>query len=428
MAALAVALLGALVACGDEPSSFGAAHVTSSATHARATEAEASAGAPIVRRVATELYPPLAADAGQGNLAYSPLSIAVALGMTRAGAEGETADQLDALFGVDDATDVDGTGTSLHRAINGIDETIGSFAGPSPTDEDPEARIDVESASSLWGQVGWTWEDPFVDQLKTAYDASMWGVDYQRDPDRARAEVNDWVASRTNERITDLIPDGVFTDRTRLTLVNAIWFAAPWQERLDDLGDRPFTTLEGAEVEVPMVGDVTEVVATEGDGWRAVTLPYVRGDLAMTMVVPDAGELAAVEGALAEVLDAALAPGEPAFVDLAFPKIDLDQRAKLKPALASVGVTAPFEAGTTDLAPMTAQGQLFLSDALHQATVIVDEEGTEAAAATAAVFEDVSAPLVEEELVVDRPYLFVIHDTATGTPLFLGRVADPTAS
>jgi serpin B len=165
----------------------------------------------------------------------------------------------------------------------------------------------------------------------------------------------------------------------------------------------------------------------EGDGWVAVTLPYAGGDVAMTLLVPDEGQLATVEAALdAELLEQVLLGGEEEPVDLRFPRFDLDQRAPLRDALESLGVTAPFEQGTEDFAPMTDDEQLFVADVVHQATVTVDEEGTEAAAATAVTFETVGGTITEQVVLVDRPFLFVVHDVESAIPVFLGRVTDPT--
>lgn len=418
-----LALVGGLTAgCGDEPSSFGIAHVESSATHTRATTEEAAAGADIVRRVSAELYPQLATTAGDGNLAYSPLSIATVLGMTRAGAKGTSAEQIDALLG---STPADG----LHRAVNGADETVRSLAGPVALDNDELSDIDLTTANALWGQSGVLFGDEFLDELRSSYDASMWTADFARNPDGARAEINAWVAPRTGEKITDLLPEGSVDEDTRLVLTNAVYFKAPWPERLDDAGTKPFTTAAGDTVDADMLTIAEPLATASGDGWQSVTLPYAGRKLGFTLIVPDEGMLRDVEGALGPDLLAAAIQGEDRGVDLTFPRFDLRSEVPLAKALQAVGVSEPF-ATTQDFQPMSVDPKaspLQLKDVVHQATVAVDEHGTEAAAATGAVFNTVGGMLPDVELVVDRPFLFVIHDLEHGTPIFLGRVTDPTA-
>lgn len=416
---LAVVLSG----CGDEPSSMGAAHVESTVPYERATEAEGEAGAEIINHVGAELYGPIAEAAGDANIAYSPLSIGVTLGMARAGADGESAEQLDTFFAAADADD-------LHRSLNGAVSMLEDLTGPVPMQGDEMGEIELTNANALWGQSGVTWTPAFLDQLKSGYDASMWTADYAKDPDRARMEINDWVASHTREKIKDLLPPGSIDTMTRLVLTNALYFKAPWLDELDELGDRPFTTAAGEEVQAPSMGTTGDLLYQQGDGWQSVSIPYAGSKLAMTFIVPDEGELAAFEERLdAQVLHQAVTGGEPTAIRLVVPRFDLEQRSPIGDVLKGLGVTAPFET-ETDFAPMTddpAAQPLRLADVLHKATVTVDEHGTEAAAATAAVFETVGGLITDQELVVDRPFLFVIHDVATGTPLFIGRVADPTA-
>lgn len=219
---------------------------------------------------------------------------------------------------------------------------------------------------------------------------------------------------------------------TRLVLTNAVYFKAPWNEELDVVEeDQPFTTAGGDTVDAPFLETAEQLAYQDGDGWQAVTLPYGGAKLGMTFIVPDEGELAAFEEALdAELLHAAVTGAELTQVDLALPRFDLDQRSAVGDVLRELGVTAPFTT-ETDFEPMSTDPlvqPLHLSDVLHQATVTIDEHGTEAAAATAAVFETVGGAIGGVELVLDRPFLFVIHDTANGTPLFIGRVTDPTVA
>ncbi len=418
-AGLLLALL--LAACSLGDGTTAAEAVESDVPRVRATAEDAAAGGAVARRVGAALYPHLVAGTGTGNLAYSPASIALALGMTRSGAAGESADQLDALLGTDP--------TSLHPGLNGLETTLGDRNGRRTNSKAVEAEIALSTANSLWGQRDVEWEPPFLDTLQQHYGVGIHVVDYQGDHEGAREAVNDWVADRTDDEITDLIGEDVFTADTRLTLVNALYLAAPWDDTFDEAGDQPFAA-PGRSVSAPMMTGGTVTTHQEGEGWEAVTIPYAGGELAMTLLVPDEGRLADVEAALDHVLlTRVLTGGRPATVALTWPRYDVRSALRLRDALEATGVVAPFDTEHV-FDPMSADQAatpLQLADVVHQATVTVDEQGTVAAAATAAVFETVGGPIYEKELVVDRPFLFVIHDLETAAPLFLGRITDPTA-
>jgi serpin B len=421
-AGLVVSAALALPGCGDDGGPRGASHVEGSGTYQQGTPEEATSGAAVVRKVGAELYAPIVDAAGDGNVAYSPLSIASVLAMTRAGARGDSADQLDAFLG----TGGDGAQPSdVTAAADAVDDQT----GPVQLASGDMGEIDLTNANALWGQSGVAWQAPFLDELTTGFDSSMWMADYATDPEHARREINDWVAEHTREHIPELLPEGSITSDTRLTLTNALWFKAPWPKDLDEVGRQPFTTASKEAIEAPMVRTTGSYAHQDRDGWESVTLPYAGDDLAMTFVVPDDGRLDAFEAALdADLLREAITGGTPTALQLTFPTIDLDRRAAIGEALRTMGVTAPFTTDT-DFEPMTTDERaqpLHLADVLHQATVTVDEHGTEAAAATAATFETVSGAITDTEVTVDRPYLFVIHDVANGTPLFIGRVTDPT--
>ncbi|WP_161605537.1 serpin family protein [Pimelobacter simplex] len=227
---------------------------------------------------------------------------------------------------------------------------------------------------------------------------------------------------------------------TRLVLVNAIYLKAPWEEPFEKTltARGAFRRADGSTVPADLMRrpDVGARL-TSGEGWRAVTLPYAGRRLAMTVVLPDdtdddgAGAgLAGVERRLAADGLAVFTPtedgGETTAVDLTLPRWTFRTAAPLREVLAGLGMPTAFT-DAADFTPMTEEDlDLVVSEVLHQAFVAVDEEGTEAAAATAVVMTETSAPLTEA-FVVDRPFLFVVHDVAHGAPLFVGRVIDPTA-
>lgn len=409
-----------LTSCGDqsEPSAA-VAVVESKVSRTEVAAASSPADATVVRHVGSGLYAWFSQEAGDGNLAYSPASITIALGMTRAGAEGLSARQLDAFLGTKDPA-------ALHAALNGLDTTLRARSV-----KRDEGEITVSLANSLWGQAGVTWQAPFLDTLKRDYGVGMHVLDYG-DPEPARKAINAWVAGETHDKITDLLAKGTIKESTRLALVNALYLSAPWAKRFDKAGERAFTTAAGSKVQATMMKKSEVRRYQRGDGWQAVTVPYIGGELAMTLLVPDAGKLATVEGALDDsFLQQILTGTEEREVVLTMPRFDLASRPSLGDALKAAGVTEPFLTGT-NFRPMTTDDRaqpLQLAEAVHMATVTVDEKGTVASAATAMIFDEVSAPVGGPgpvTLTLDRPFLFVIHDVQTATPLFIGRVTDPT--
>ncbi|SDU65129.1 serpin family protein [Jiangella alkaliphila] len=418
-ALLVAAVVVAASGCGGDEADV----ARSEASREDATPADAQAAGEIVRTLATNLYTPLA-GAGDGNLVYSPASIAVALGMLRAGATGASADQLDALLGT--------TGPDqLHPALNALEQALATRSGERENADGEEADVALSSANSLWAQDGAQWEAPFLDTLARFYDAGVRQVDFADAAD-ARDSINGWVADNTEDKIAELIPPDALSEATKLVLVNALYAKAPWDAVFHDVGERDFTTIGGELLQAPAMSLATTFPYQAGDGWQAVTIPYAGRELAMTLLVPDAGAFAAVEGRLdGELLGTVLSNAQTAQVDLQLPMFDLRTATTLSDTLATLGVTAPFDPSTTDFAPMSTDPDvvpLTVSEVRHEATITVDEEGTEAAAATSVEMETGSAPADGPvELTVDRPFVFVLHDVETATPLFVGRVTDPAA-
>ncbi len=359
-----------------------------------------------------------------GNLALSPYSVAVALAMTRNGAAGATADEMDGVLGSTDLAAYNGGLNALTQAVEGL-------AGSFPRSGDDPAVIALDTANTLFGDRGTPWRDSFLDTLAASYGAGMRVVDWAHDPEAGREAVNTWTADRTHDKIPEILPAGVVDELTRLVLVNALYFKAPWLvEFHDDLtADQPFHRSPGDAVDVPtMLGELRSVGLAQGDGWQAVRLPYFGNTLAMTVVLPDDGRLADVEALVARGdLTEVLAAPSPAEIRLRLPRWTFRSDTPLSHVLSELDMPAAFS-DAADFTPMTDDAtDLKIGAVLHQTFVAVDEHGTEAAAATAVGMQATSMPQYTD-VTVDRPFLFVIHDVEHLTPLFLGRVADPSAS
>jgi len=405
-----------------------------------ASSADLRAAASSLMAFGIDLYDILATDAGQGNLVFSPSSIMTALAMTYAGAAGITAEEI--------ATALNLTleGDALHRALNSLDAALESRSWSKTDPEGKETGVLVKTANSLWGQKGIAFDKLFLDTLAANYGAGMRLVDYKTAAEEARAAINRWVAGETNDKIPELIPQGTLDALTRLVLVNAVYLDATWQSQFDPAmtKDGPFTTQAGDAVITPMMTQKEMLPYAAGDGWQAVELAYVGDELAMTLVVPDEGRFEELEGLLpAGLLDEVVrelgsAAGELgadseeartlAQVQLTMPKFEFRTQTGLRAALAALGMKSAFSPGEADFSGMTTEEPLFISDVIHEAYIAVDEEGTEAAAATAVVMRASGMPPDQlVELTIDRPFMFSLRDRETGAVLFLGRVTDPTA-
>ena len=372
-----------------------------------------------LQRLAGRLYAELAAE--EGNLALSPYSIAAALAMTANGAGGTTLIEMRDVLGAYDLERYNG-------GLNALTQQLEGLAGTKERADGSTAKLALDAANQLFGQHDTPWTEAFLQVLAREYGAGMRTVDFEAATEAARRLINEWTAQQTHDRIPEIIPPDVLDQLTRLVLVNAIYLKAPWEEPFEiELTERrPFHAPSGP-VEVDTMTGHPSAALTNGDGWRSARLLYAGGEVAMTIVLPDEGRLEDVEATVAAGgLDELLAGGEPAMLDLRLPKWTFRSERPLKETLISLGMPTAFSEVDADFLGMTDNDLLlYISAVLHQAFIAVDEEGTEAAAATAVVVRDTSAPLYEP-FHVDRPFLFVIHDVEHATPLFVGRVTDPS--
>ncbi len=368
---------------------------------------------------AFDLYQTLREE--DGNLFYSPYSISLALAMTYAGARGETAQQMaDTLHFVLYQD-------SLHPAFNSLDIEL-SQRGEGAKGKDGEGfRLNIVNA--IWGQDGYQFLSEFLDVLAENYGAGLRTLDFANAPEESRITINNWVSDQTEDRIEDLIPQGLIDALTRLVLTNAIYFNAAWQHPFseDITEDGPFYLLDGGEVTVPMMRQTESFSYAEGDEYQAVELPYDGRELSMVILLPRAGQFEAFEGSIdAQVVDAILKGLESRQVALTLPEFEFESYFHLKEILAAMGMPVAFS-GDADFSGMTGNRDLFIAEVIHKAFISVDEAGTEAAAATAVVMKEIAAPLEPIEVTIDHPFIFLIRDIETGTILFVGRIVNPSA-
>jgi serpin B len=354
-----------------------------------------------------------------GNLFYSPYSLSTALAMTYAGARTDTEKQMAATL------HFDLTQARLHPAFDSLDLELGKRGQNLKGNE----TFKMSNVNAIWGQKDYTFQAAYLDTLAQYYGAGLHVLDFKQSPEASRVTINNWVSDQTNNKIKDLLPQGVIDTLTRLVLTNAIYFNATWDTpfKKEATRDAQFNPLNGSSVTVPMMRQSASFNYTAGDNYQVVELPYSGKELSMVILVPKAGQFAAFENALnATQLASVTSNLKTSYVALAMPKFKYDSSFGLKDTLSAMGMPVAFT-DSADLSGMTGNRELVIKEVVHKAYVAVDEAGTEAAAASAVIAGVTSVGPTAVELTIDRPFIFLIRDVKTGTILFMGRVMNPKA-
>ncbi len=373
-----------------------------------------------------DLFARLPADLDGQNAMISPLSVQQALGMTWAGAAGETAAQM---------AEVLRFGEGAHAVQNALAQAILSRALPESASAHGEhfGAVELSMANAVWGRRGLAWKMPFLDTLAENYGAGIETLDFAGAPEASRQFINAWVEAATRDRIRELLPAEAIGAHTALVLTNAVYLKAPWQKAfepaLTEEGD--FTRLDGTAVRAPFVHEQALLAYAEGAGWQAVEKQLRGGALRMLFLLPAAGTFAdfaaGLDGAALDGVIAAIGAGQ-AETALYLPKFEFETALSLKAPLESLGMVDAFEERHADFTGMSDGRPLWIGDIFHKTFVALDEEGVEAAAATSVLMADTAMPPLAEVRVfrADRPFFFAIRDAETNAILFFGRVLDPT--
>ncbi len=348
----------------------------------------------------------------EGNLFFSPYSISTALAMTYGGARGSTAAQMEQVLHFEVTTE------RLHQAFSQL------------TGQGAKGGYQLSVANALWGQQGVGFLKKFLDLTEKHYGAGLRQVDFAAATEAARKTINAWVEKETQGKIKDLIQPGVLNALTRLVLTNAIYFKGTWAEQFDKKAtrDAPFTLATRQQVKVPMMHKTENFGYTEAEDFQALELAYAGDDLSMVIFLPrEADGLLALEKKLSlENLESWLGGLRRQTVQVSVPRFAITSEFGLQEVLKSLGMTDAFS-GAADFSGMTGRKDLFISAVIHKAFVDVNEEGTEAAAATAVVMMRSAAPRPPVVFRADHPFLFLIRDNASDSILFIGRLVNPKA-
>ena len=366
---------------------------------------------------AVDLYSQLRSQSG--NLFFSPESISTALAMTYAGARGDTASEMAKTLHFTLPPD------QLHPAMGALLNDLNA----------EHAGYQLRVADALWAQQGYTFLDDFLKLTKNDYGAGFNPVDFSGATEAARLTINQWVEQKTENKIKDLLQPGVLDKTTRLVLTNAIYFKGDWQTPFEKewTEDEDFHLSQAQTVKTPLMRRSDSFNYFNGGTFQALEIPYKSGELSMIVLLPnDISGLPALEQTLtASNMQQWLRLLQPVSkVILTMPRFKMTRQFELQQTLGAMGMPSAFNRTTADFSGMTGGHDLFISAVIHKAYVDVNEQGTEAAAATAVLMmptmarqERTPPPIVFR---ADHPFIFLIRDNRSGGILFMGRVIDPT--
>lgn len=351
----------------------------------------------------------------EGNIFVSPYSISSALAMTYGGAKKDTEKQIaKALnFNLDQK--------SIHQGFNTIDKLLASV--------NDKGDVSLTVANSIWPDKNYKFLEEYVNLLKEMYGVTVLPQDFAKAAEKARIDINEWVEEKTNKKIIDLIGPGVLDGLTKLVLVNAIYFKGDWEKQFkkDETREVDFYKKSGTS-KVQMMSIKEKYRYAEDNAVQIIELPYKGGDLSMVVILPkDKDSIEVVENSLNEeiikVWDKAMIKEE---VFLFLPKFKIEWGTEtLDQPLKDLGMVDAFSTNA-DFSGMNGKRDLFIKTVLHKSFIEVNEEGAEAAAATAVVMARASVggpkPIFFR---ADHPFLFFIKEKSTGTILFMGRFSEP---
>ena len=356
----------------------------------------------------------------EGNMFYSAFSQVAAMSMVYAGAEGDTENELATALSVPT-----GGEESWHEQLGLL---VADLSG------EHHRPYTLYSANQLWGQQDYPWEQPFLDLMDMQYQAPMEDVDFMTSPDSAREDINHWVADQTHDRIPELFAPGDIDSLARMVLANAIYFLADWDLPFeeDSTQDRDFELADGSTVTVAMMHQTEDHHFSDLEGLKILEMNYESDEVSMVIILPDEADgLEDLEDQLsAELVDEWIDGMVDVEVSVQVPSFQMETEFPIEDVLIDLGVQSAWLEGTADFSGMLDQDveKLWLARVVHKAFVRMDEEGTEAAAATGAVMNGEGSDEPDEPATfhADHPFIFMIRDRLTGTILFQGRMSDPS--
>ncbi len=366
-------------------------------------------------KLALDLYQQLRSE--EGNLFFSPSSVSTALAMTYAGAAGETESEMAKALHFQMSQE------QLHQEM----QALQTFW----TTPDKKKGIRLNLANRLWGQESYQFLPEFLGITREMYGAELAPLNFAQ-TEQARQTINSWIEDQTKKKITDLIPVGAIDSDTKLVLTNAVYFHGIWTDpfKKDRTKEKDFHLTSSDKIKVPLMHRMDDYRYGEVDDLQILELPYGDGSLSMVVLLPKKVDgLADLEAKLThENLNRWVSKFSMGEVKVYLPKFKTTSQFELGDTLKSMGMTTAFDANTADFSGMTGGRDLFISAVIHMAFVDVNEEGTEAAAATGVIMAPTSAmpnPEPPPVFQADHPFVFMIRDNRNGSILFMGRIQNP---
>ena len=375
-------------------------------------------------KFAFDLYAQLKTE--EGNLFFSPYSISTALAMTYAGAKNETAEQMAKTLGFWHCPNFPSEPLTMpeipfHPAYGRLINRLNTLG--------QKGNYQLSIANALWGQNDYSFLNSFVELNKTHYHAGLENVDFVKETEKTRQKINQWVEDKTNKKIKNLIPQGALDAMTRLVLTNAIYFKGDWALQFDtaETKDEDFYISADKTVNTPLMHQKEKFTYGQTETLQMLKFVYKGDDLSMLVLL--AKEKDGLAGLEKQLTAKNLIQWQKRMykreVRVFLPKFKMTSQFGLSDTLAKMGIPDAF-GKAADFSGMTGGKDLFISNVIHKAFVEVNEEGTEAAAATGVTMSLTSMPAPPPVFRADHPFVFIIQDNNTNSILFIGRVVDPT--
>jgi len=348
-----------------------------------------------------------------GNIFYSPYSIFSALAMTYEGARGKTAEEMKTVFSFPESNVLRPNFAALYNRIN-------------------EASKDYElrTGNALWTQKDYPFLEDYLKIVEEYYGGKAAVLDFINKAEESRQTINTFIEEQTNHKIKDLIPPGVLDELTRLVLTNAVYFKGDWKIAFNEslTMEEDFWITSDRSIKVQMMhmkpNETMRFNYADAGDVQIIELPYKGEKISMLIILPKNLEAAESSLTLEKLNEYKAKMKEEKLDEICLPKFELETKYFMRQTLSALGMPSAFS-GAADFSGMTGRRDLFISEVIHQAYVKVDEEGTEAAAATAVIMELTAIPETKV-FRADHSFIFIIQENETGIVLFMGRVVNPT--
>lgn len=382
-------------------------------SHCQITATNGEAAAKAVNAFAIDLHGQLRKP--EGNIFFSPYSVSVSLAMAYTGARGKTESQM---------------AKALHLSL-GQPKTNEAFRALNEqvlaAGQGKGAELNI--ANALWAEKSLAFKKEFLESVRSNYLGDLRQVDFMHAPEVARKTINSWVEDQTKNKIKDLLGPGAIATDTKLVITNAIYFKGFWESQFKKnwTKDDPFTLLDGTKITVPMMHQTAAFGYAEKTGLQVLEMGYKGDELAMVVLLPSKDRrFEEFEQSLrVDKLGQWIGNLHKRKVEVYFPKYKMTSEFRLPAVLTKLGMTDAFSMRDADFSGMTRGKDFFIGEVIHKAFVEVNEEGTEATAATGVITYQGAPPRPKPVFRADHPFMFLIWHKPSGCILFMGRVTKP---